>query len=294
MAENRGIAQGKIIGALAQSGIRPTVGGMLKIGLIGCGKMGGALLRGVEEALGKSGLGVALSDVVPEAVNGLRKCLSCRTTTGTPEEVAAASDVVIIAVKPADVKALCEALSEVKGTRLFLSIAAGVSLAQLETWLGPRQRVIRSMPNTPALVGVGAAAFARGIKATAKDAAMAQKILGAVGTADEVSEKLLDAVTGLSGSGPAYIYTVIEALADGGVLMGLPRATALRLAAQTVAGAAEMVLVTGKHPAALRDEVTSPGGTTIAALEQLESHGLRNAMIQAVRAAAEKSKALGA
>jgi pyrroline-5-carboxylate reductase len=237
---------------------------------------------------------VALSDVVPEAVNGLRKCLSCRTTTGTPEEVAAASDVVIIAVKPADVKALCEALSEVKGMRLFLSIAAGVSIAQLETWLGPRQRVIRSMPNTPALVGVGAAAFARGSKATAKDAAMAQKILGAVGTADEVSEKLLDAVTGLSGSGPAYIYTVIEALADGGVLMGLPRATALRLAAQTVAGAAEMVLITGKHPAALRDEVTSPGGTTIAALEQLESHGLRNAMIQAVRAAAEKSKALGA
>ncbi|MEZ5385497.1 MAG: pyrroline-5-carboxylate reductase [Prosthecobacter sp.] len=266
---------------------------MLKLGLIGCGKMGGALLRGVEQALGKTGLAVALSDVVPEAVNGLRRCLTCRTITGTPEEVAAASDVVILAVKPADMKALCEALSEVKGTRLHLSIAAGVSIAQLEAWLGTRQRVIRSMPNTPALVGVGAAAFARGGKATAKDASMAKKILGAVGTADEVSEKLLDAVTGLSGSGPAYIYTVIEALADGGVLMGLPRATALTLAAQTVAGAAEMVLLTGKHPAALRDEVTSPGGTTIAALEQLERHGLRNAMIQAVRAAAEKSKALG-
>ena len=131
-------------------------------------------------------------------------------------------------------------------------------------------------------------------KATAKDAALAEKILGAVGTADEVAEKLLDAVTGLSGSGPAYVYTVIEALADGGVLMGLPRAAALRLAAQTVAGAAEMVLTSGKHPAALRDEVTSPGGTTIAGLEMLEQHGLRNAMIQAVRAATEKSKALGA
>jgi pyrroline-5-carboxylate reductase len=115
-----------------------------------------------------------------------------------------------------------------------------------------------------------------------------------VGTADEVSEKLLDAVTGLSGSGPAYIYTVIEALADGGVLMGLPRAAAVRLAAQTVAGAAEMVLITGKHPASLRDEVTSPGGTTIAGLEKLEQHGLRNALMQAVRAATEKSKALGA
>jgi pyrroline-5-carboxylate reductase len=150
------------------------------------------------------------------------------------------------------------------------------------------------MPNTPALVGTGAAAFSRGTKATEEDAALTQKILGSVGIADEVAEKLLDAVTGLSGSGPAYIYTVIEALADGGVLMGLSRATALRLAAQTVSGAAKMVLETGKHPAALRDEVTSPGGTTIAALEQLEAHGLRNALIQAVRKAAEKSKDLGA
>ena len=267
---------------------------MLKLGLIGCGKMGGALLRGVEHALGKGSLQVALSDVVPEAVNSLRKCLSCKSITGTPAEVAAASDVIIIAVKPADVRALCETLAEVKGSRLYLSIAAGISILNLEAWLGGKQRVIRSMPNTPALVGKGAAAFARGSKTTVKDAALATKILGAVGTADEVAEKLLDAVTGLSGSGPAYIYTVIEALADGGVLMGLPRATALRLAAQTVAGAAEMVLETGKHPAALRDEVTSPGGTTIAALEKLEQHGLRNAMIQAVRAATEKSKALGA
>ena len=272
----------------------PQSRGMLKLGLIGCGKMGGALLRGVEHALGKGSLQVALSDVVPEAVNSLRKCLSCKSITGTPAEVAAASDVIIIAVKPADVRALCETLAEVKGSRLYLSIAAGISILNLEAWLGGKQRVIRSMPNTPALVGKGAAAFARGSKTTVKDAALATKILGAVGTADEVAEKLLDAVTGLSGSGPAYIYTVIEALADGGVLMGLPRATALRLAAQTVAGAAEMVLETGKHPAALRDEVTSPGGTTIAALEKLEQHGLRNAMIQAVRAATEKSKALGA
>ncbi|MFC5456180.1 pyrroline-5-carboxylate reductase [Prosthecobacter fluviatilis] len=267
---------------------------MMKLGLIGCGKMGGALLRGVEQALGKSGLHVALSDVMPEAVSALRKCLTCKTITGTPAEVAAASDVIILAVKPGDMQGLCESLAQVKGSRLYLSIAAGVSLSHLEAWLGEKQRVIRSMPNTPALVGIGAAAYARGSKATAKDAALAEKILGAVGTADEVAEKLLDAVTGLSGSGPAYVYTVIEALADGGVLMGLPRAAALRLAAQTVAGAAEMVLTTGKHPAALRDEVTSPGGTTIAGLEKLEQHGLRHAMIQAVRAATEKSKALGA
>lgn len=256
--------------------------------------MGGALLRGVEKALGKASLNVALSDVVPAAMESLQKLLACKTSCGTPAEVAAASDVVILAVKPGDLKALCESLARVKGSRLYLSIAAGVPLRDLETWLGGRQRVIRSMPNTPALVAAGAAAFARGSKATAEDAAQAARILGSVGTADEVSEKLLDAVTGLSGSGPAYVYTVIEALADGGVLMGLPRAAALRLAAQTVAGAARMVLETGRHPAVLRDEVTSPGGTTIAGLEQLEAHGLRHALQQAVRKATERSRELGA
>ncbi|HCN76471.1 MAG TPA: pyrroline-5-carboxylate reductase, partial [Verrucomicrobiales bacterium] len=263
---------------------------MLKIGLVGCGKMGGALLRGVELAFGKGAITAALGDVVPAAVEALKKSLACKTITGSPGEVAAASEVVLLAVKPDDMKALCQSLAKIKGSRLYLSVAAGVSLADLEGWLGGRQRVIRSMPNTPALVGKGAAAFAVGTKATHEDAALAARILGGVGIADEVPEKLLDAVTGLSGSGPAYIYTVIEALADGGVLMGLPRASALRLAAQTVAGAAAMVLETGKHPAALRDEVTSPGGTTIAGLEQLENHGLRKALIQAVRAAAGRSR----
>jgi len=266
---------------------------MLKIGLIGCGKMGGALLRGVESALGAKNMAVALSDVMPEAVVALGKSLKCKTSAGSPTEVAAESEIIILAVKPNNMQELCASLATVKGSRLYLSIAAGIDLAKLESWLGEKQRVIRSMPNTPALVGTGAAAFSRGSKATVKDAALAAKLLGAVGTADEVPERLLDAVTGLSGSGPAYVYTVIEAMADGGVLMGLPRAAAVRLAAQTVAGAAKMVLETGKHPAALRDEVTSPGGTTIAGLEQLEKHGLRNSLIQAVRKAAEKSKELG-
>lgn len=255
--------------------------------------MGGALLRGVEKALGSSELNVALSDVVPAAVTALQQSLTCSVVTGSPTDVAATSDVVLLAVKPGDMADLCQSLAKAEGSRLYLSIAAGLKLADLEAWLGSHQRVIRSMPNTPALVGTGAAAFSRGRSATADDAALAKKILGAVGTADEVSEKLLDAVTGLSGSGPAYVYTVIEALADGGVLMGLPRATALTLAAQTVAGAAQMVLETGKHPATLRDEVTSPGGTTIAGLEQLEAHGLRNALIQAVRKATERSLELG-
>lgn len=266
---------------------------MLRLGLIGCGKMGGALLHGIEKSMGKSGLAIALSDVVPAAVVALQKAIGGKAMSGTAEEVAGAADVVILAVKPGEMRALCTALSRVKGSRLFLSIAAGLPLADLENWLGGKQRVIRAMPNTPALVGQGAAAFSRGSRASEEDAALAGKILGSVGLAEEVPEKLLDAVTGLSGSGPAYVYTVIEALADGGVLMGLPRSAALQLAAQTVAGAAKMVLETGRHPAALRDEVTSPGGTTIAGLEQLEAHGLRKALLKAVRAASERSKELG-
>jgi len=265
----------------------------MKLGLIGCGKMGGALLRGVEKALGKGTLHVALSDVVTVAVESLARDLKSPTFSGTPTEVAEESDVIILAVKPADMPDLCKSLARVKGSRLYLSIAAGLKVADLEVWLGGKQRVIRSMPNTPALVGAGAAAFARGKKATDADAETARTILGAVGIVDEVPEKLLDAVTGLSGSGPAYGYTIIEALADGGVLMGLPRATAIRLAAQTLIGTAKMVLDTGKHTGTLRDEVTSPGGTTIAGLEALESNGLRNALIQAVRKATERSKELG-
>jgi pyrroline-5-carboxylate reductase len=265
----------------------------MNIGLIGCGKMGGALLRGVEAALGAEKVSVMLCDAVPAAVVELQKSLKCRSKAGNAVEVAEGSEVVILAVKPADMPRLCESLAKGKKRPLYVSIAAGISLAKLEGWLGEGQRVIRSMPNTPALVGAGAAGFARGSHATTADAETAKNLLSAVGTADEVPEKLLDAVTGVSGSGPAYIYTVIEALADGGVLMGLPRAAALRLAAQTVSGAAQMVLETGKHPATLRDEVTSPGGTTISGLEQLEKHGLRHALMQAVRAATEKSVALG-
>lgn len=266
---------------------------MLKLGLIGCGKMGGALLRGVEKNLGNQSLSLALSDLYPQAVDSILKDMRAPAFAGSPTDVARESDVVILAVKPGDMQPLCASLAKVKGSRLYLSIAAGITLDDLQGWLGAKQRIIRSMPNTPALVGAGAAAFSRGAKATDEDATMARSILGVVGTVDEVSEKLLDAVTGLSGSGPAYVYTIIEALADGGVLMGLPRATAIRLAAQTVAGAAKMVLETAKHTGTLRDEVTSPGGTTIAGLEQLEAHGLRNALIQAVRKAAERSKELG-
>ena len=162
-------------------------------------------------------------------------------------------------------------------------------IGQLEGALGQGARVIRVMPNTPALVGASATAFALGRAATAEDAALAQRLLSAVGLAFELKEPLLDAVTGLSGSGPAYVYVMIEALSDGGVAAGLPREVATKLAAQTVLGGAKMVLETGLHPGALKDMVASPGGTTIEGLHELEKGDLRGVLISAVRAAAEKA-----
>ncbi len=176
---------------------------------------------------------------------------------------------------------------------LLISIAAGVTLTKLEGALPPGARVIRVMPNTPALVGAGASAFALGKSATAADGELAKKLLSAVGIAFQVKESLLDAVTGLSGSGPAYVYQFIEALSDGGVAAGLPRDMATKLAAQTVLGAAKMVLETGQHPGALKDQVTSPGGTTIEGLHELEKGRMRAIVMSAVRAATEKSKKLG-
>jgi len=206
-----------------------------------------------------------------------------------------AAEAILLCVKPNDA---LDALREAGEGGLFrdkllISIVTGVSVEKLEAAAGPGVRVIRVMPNTPALVGKGAAALARGAAATDADVALTRQIFEAVGKIVEVKESLLDAVTGLSGSGPAYIYLVIEALADGGVRVGLSRDLALQLAAQTVAGAAAMVLETGLHPAVLKDQVTSPGGTTIAALESLERNGARHAMIEAVRVAAERSKELG-
>jgi pyrroline-5-carboxylate reductase len=176
--------------------------------------------------------------------------------------------------------------------QLIVSIAAGISLKTLADGLGSGCRIIRVMPNTPCLVGCGASAYSRGPHATEQDAQLVQRLLSNVGTAVEVPEKLLDAVTGLSGSGPAYVYQIIEALSDGGVRMGLPRETATRLAAQTVLGAAQMVLSTGQHPGALKDAVTSPGGTTIAGLHALERGGLRGTLMDAVEAATQRAKEL--
>jgi pyrroline-5-carboxylate reductase len=185
---------------------------------------------------------------------------------------------------------LRQALAE---RHLILSIAAGVTLAQMTQALGEGRRLVRVMPNTPCLVGASASGYAAGPGASADDVRLVDRPLNSVGKAFPLPEKLLDAVTGLSGSGPAYVFVLIEALADGGVRAGLPRDVALQLAAQTVFGAAKMLLETGLHPAALKDQVASPGGTTIAGLHALEQGGFRAALIDAVVAAANRSMELG-
>ena len=172
-------------------------------------------------------------------------------------------------------------------------MAAGVPIAALERRLGAGARIIRTMPNTPSLVGAGACALSRGEHASEEDLAVASRIFQAVGITTVVEENLLDAVTGLSGSGPAYIFLIIEALSDAGVKVGLPRYTALKLAAQTVLGSAQLLIETGAHPGQLKDQVTSPGGTAIAGLHTLEAGGLRTTLINAVEAATRRARELG-
>ena len=280
----------------------------MKLGFIGGGKMAAALIKGVLKSGVCAPAEITVSDVHAPTAEKLRSETGV-TIAASTAEVVGASEVIVLAVKPGDALAAIQSVTTQqmessmrwawqggsgKGGKLLLSIVAGLSIRSLEQAAGDKLRIIRVMPNTPALVLAGASAFALGTQATEEDAAVAQSIFGSVGVALQVKETLLDAVTGLSGSGPAYGYTIIEALADGGVLMGLPRELALQLAAKTVAGAAEMVLQSGLHPAVLRDQVTSPGGTTIAGLEALESGGLRAALIAAVRAATERATALGA
>ena len=265
----------------------------LSIGFLGAGKMATALAKGFVQAGLVTGKQIIASDVYEDARTAFAQETGA-TTTASNAEVVKRAQVLILAVKPDQVAGV---LAEIKAAfaakHLLASIAAGVTLAKLEAGLNPGAKVIRVMPNTPALVGASASAFALGKSATAEDGALAQKLFAAVGLALEVKETLLDAVTGLSGSGPAYVYLFIEALSDGGVAAGLPRAVATQLAAQTVLGAAKMVLETGQHPGALKDMVTSPGGTTIEGVHELEKGKLRGTVMSAVRAASEKSKKLG-
>jgi pyrroline-5-carboxylate reductase len=264
------------------------------IGFIGAGQMAQALARGFVAARLVEGRQIMAADPVASATEAFLKAVPGAERLPDNRRVVERSEIIFLAVKPQQVPAvLTELRGHVGAERLLISIAAGVRLKTLADGLGAA-RLVRVMPNTPCLVGMSASAFSLGPGATPADGELVAKLLGAVGRALPVDEKLLDAVTGLSGSGPAYVYMMIEALTDGAVRMGLPRDVALTLAAQTCKGAAEMVLTTGEHPAALKDRVASPGGTTIAGLQALEAGGVRAALMAAVEAATRRAIELGA
>jgi pyrroline-5-carboxylate reductase len=265
----------------------------LTLGFIGAGKMASALVKGFLKAGLVREDQVIASDVSEAARLAFAGGTAVKTTSSNVE-VARFAQVLILAVKPDQIGAALAELSDaIEPRHLLVSIAAGVTLAKLSSFLASGQRVIRVMPNTPALVGCSATAFALGESATSEDGDLAHRLFSAVGLAVCVKEHLLDAVTGLSGSGPAYVYMMIEALSDGGVAAGLSRDIATRLAAQTVLGSARMVLDTGLHPGSLKDMVASPGGTTIEGICELEKGGFRGTVMSAVRAAAEKARKLG-
>jgi pyrroline-5-carboxylate reductase len=263
------------------------------IAFLGAGNMAEALMKGLLRAHVAAPSEILCSDRRAERGPELTHKYGVRFTT---DNLAAAreADIVVLSVKP---QAMNKLLQEIKPaldqTKLVISIAAGVPIEAIERQVGHGVRIIRTMPNTPALVGAGATALAPGEHATEADLAQARALFEAVGMAVVVEEPLLDAVTGLSGSGPAYIFLIIEALADGGVKAGLARDQAQELAAQTVLGSAKLLIETGEHPGRLKDQVTSPGGTAIAGLHTLEAGGLRTTLMDAVEAATNRSRELG-
>jgi len=264
-----------------------------RIAVIGVGNMGEALVGGIVKAGLVDPARIVAFDADRERLKAISDAWKIAAANDNTEAMQG-SDVILLAVKP---KTIPTVLDEIRSTiaprQMVLSIAAGVRTSLIEERLAVSCPVVRAMPNTPSLVGSGIAAICPGRLAEQEHLVVAQTLLGAVGDVVVVTESQMDAVTGLSGSGPAYVYTLIEAMADGGVKMGLSRPIAVKLATQTVLGAAEMVLETGEHPAVLRDRVTSPGGTTITGLHVLESKGFRDAAISAVEAATKRSEELG-
>ncbi|KAL0127563.1 hypothetical protein PUN28_003085 [Cardiocondyla obscurior] len=258
---------------------------MLKVGFLGGGKMAQALAKGfIRTGLSKGEM--MLASCLPNDTGSIETFKEMKSNTVfTNAPVIDHGDVLILSVKPQVVPKVLPEFKIQDNKKLLISIAMGISLASLEKALPKGTPVIRVMPNTPALVGCGATVFARGKNASDKDAEITEKLFSAVGLCEEVPENFIDPVTALASSGPAYIYMIIEAMADGGVKMGLPRPIAYKLAAQTVLGAGTMVRDTNIHPAQLKDDVTSPAGCTIAGIHQLEKCGLRSAIINAVEAA---------
>ncbi len=263
------------------------------IGFVGAGNMAEALIKGLLAA-GLSRKQLIASDHTAERTAYIHKAYDIKTTEDN-REVVRAADIVVLAVKPQILPRVLDEIAEVvTADKLVVSVAAGVPIEAIEAHLRQRSRIVRVMPNTPALVQAGAAALVAGAHATAADLAAVKAIFDSVGTTVVLDDEgLMDAITGLSGSGPAYIFVIIDALADAGVRVGLSRDVSLALAAQTVLGAAKMLIETGEHPGALKDKVTSPGGTAIAGLHTLEQGGLRTTLINAVEAATRRSRELG-
>jgi pyrroline-5-carboxylate reductase len=264
-----------------------------RLGFLGAGNMAGALIKGLLHGQVLPAGQIIASDVKEDRLEQLRSAHGIKTTTDN-HILLREADVLVLSVKPQVIdKVLTEVSARVRPDQLVVSVAAGVPVEALEARLPPGSRVVRAMPNTPATVQAGATAIAGGAHASADDLRIARELFEAVGRVVVLDEALLDAVTGLSGSGPAYLMLIIEALADGGVKVGLHRDTALLLAAQTVFGSAKLLLETGEHPGRLKDMVTSPGGTAIAGLHTLESGGLRKTLMDAVEVATRRSIELG-
>lgn len=264
-----------------------------KIGLVGGGQMGEALVRGmIESGLVEAG-GIMVAEPDEKRRVFLRETYGVRTTDSAADLCSFAA-VLLLAVKPQIMQPVLKHYTPVLGDEhLLISIAAGVPIAAIEQEVGEGRRIIRVMPNTPALVLAGASALSPNDGATGDDLTLAMEIFSAIGTCVHLPENLLDAVTGLSGSGPGYVFTFIEAMIDGGVLAGIPRPVARQLVLQTVYGSAKLALETGEPPAVLKGMVTSPGGTTIAGLHVLEEAGLRGTVMSAVDRAARRSRELG-
>ena len=263
------------------------------IAFLGAGNMAEALIKGLLRAGTARPEALIATGRREDRLDTLRRTYGVRTTLDNLAAVREA-DVVVLSVKPQALdKLLVHVAPAVNSDKLFISVAAGVPISAMERRLGEGTRIIRTMPNTPSLVGAGACALSPGEHASEEDLSVASRVFQSVGTTTVVDENLLDAVTGLSGSGPAYIFLIIEALSDAGVKVGLPRYTALKLAAQTVLGSAQLLIETNAHPGQLKDQVTSPGGTAIAGLHTLEAGGLRTTLINAVEAATRRARELG-
>lgn len=262
------------------------------IGFIGCGNMAKAIIGGIVHSKLVASENILASDGYPKGLEDIKKQCAIETTSDN-KEVARKADILFLAVKPNIYKPVIEEIKEItKEDVIIVTIAAGQTIESVERNFDKKIKVIRTMPNTPALVGEGMTSVCTNKEVHPKEREEVLKLLQSFGKTEMVEEKLMDVVTGTTGSSPAYVYMMIEAMADGAVVKGMPRDKAYKLAAQAVLGSAKMVLETGKHPGELKDMVCSPGGTTIAAVEALEENGFRNALIKAVKAATDKSSEL--